>query len=123
MMYREPSKRPRSELEVDLSASSGDVVAAALLDCANFESTDWAVERLLSASQDQRVEVARAAVTGFGAIARRLELPTDRRIWAALLRALDDSKLSGTAEDVIDDLELYGTVGLRSRRWRPESDD
>ena len=122
MIYRESEDRPRAELEVDLSAASGEVVAAALLDCASFESADWAVARILGATRDPRKEVVRTALTALGVLARRRELPTDRRIWAALLHALDDPELVGTAEDVMDDLELYGTTGRSSHQAGRESD-
>ena len=122
MRYREPERRSRRDLEADLGASSSDVVAAALMDCASFEPAEWAVDRILDASRDTRIDVVRAALAAIGVLARRLALPTDRRIWATLLRGLDDAELAGIAEDVVDDLELYGTTGRRGPDARFESD-
>lgn len=123
MRYEEPKPRPRHELEAELAAATGDVVAAALIDASQYESADWVVERLLLASGDDRREVVIAALTGFAALARRGELRTDRRIWRVLLRATDESEFAGVAEDTIDDLELYGMLGhRRSRRGSTGSD-
>ena len=113
-MYREPEPATRSQLEIDLSAASADVVADALISSAYFEEPSWALEQLLSASNDQRSEVIMAALMGFSAIARRGLLPTDRRIWRALLAATDNPDVAGVAQDVMDDLEIFGTTGSRS---------
>ena len=113
-MYREPEPATRSQLEIDLSAASADVVADALTSSAYFEEPSWALEQLLSASNDQRSEVIMAALMGFSAIARRGLLPTDRRIWRALLAATDNPDVAGVAQDVMDDLEIFGTTGFRS---------
>ena len=113
-MYKEPEPATRSQLEIDLSAASADVVADALISSAYFEEPSWALEQLLSASNDQRPEVIMAALMGFSAIARRGLLPTDRRIWRALLAATDNPDFTGVAEDVMDDLEIFGMTGSRS---------
>jgi len=115
-MYREPQRRPRGELEADLAAVSSDLVATALIDAAFFEDVEWAFEHLLRASGDHRPEIVRVALLGFGALVRRGELPTDRRVWEVLIRALEDPDLAGTAEDTIDDIEMYGTLGRRVRQ-------
>lgn len=115
-MYKEPEPVTRSQLEIDLSAASSDVVADALISSAYFEDPSWALEQLLSASNDQRPEVVIAAIMGFSAIARRGLLPTDRQIWRTLLDAADNPDFAGVAEDVMDDLEIFGTTGSRSTR-------
>ena len=113
-MYREPEPVTRSQLEIDLSAASADVVADALISSAYFEEPSWALEQLLNASNDQRPDVIIAALMGFYAMARRGLLPTDRQIWRALLHAADNPDFAGVAEDVMDDLEIFGTTGSRS---------
>lgn len=80
MRYEEPQKRARLDLEVDLSAASSDVVAAALVDAAHHGDAEWAQQRLLVATSDQRLDVARTALLGFGILARRGALRSDRRV-------------------------------------------
>ena len=113
-MYKEPEPAARSQLEIDLSAASADVVADALISAAYFEEPSWALKQLLSASSDQRPEVVISALMGFSTIARRGLLPTDRQVWRALLDAADNPDFAGVAEDVMDDLEIFGTTGSRS---------
>jgi len=115
-MYREPDHRGRSELEADLGAVSDEVVAVALIDAAHHASPDWAIEKLLVATGDDRPVVAKAAVVGIGALARREVLTADRRVWLALFRALEIPELAGVAGDTLDDIEIYGTVGSSYHR-------
>jgi len=120
-MYREPESRSRAEVEVDLCAASVDVVAVALIDAAHFEDVGWAVDRMIEACADERIDVVRAALVGIAAIARRELLPTDRRVWRAILDASRIPEIAGVAEDVMDDLEIYGSQGTL-QRGRPVSD-
>jgi len=114
MKYVEPQDRAEDELLRDLNDSSVGIVTRALMDCAHFRDGAWTVEHILPFLRDPRADVARTAVLAFGILAVRRSLPTDRRIWAALLAALDDPELAGTADDVLSDLEMFGTTGRSS---------
>lgn len=119
MIYREPQRRDRAALEADLGATSPDIVAAALVDAAHYSDASWVIGYLLDAVEDSRDGVTKAGLAALAALARRGVMPSDRRVWQTVLRCLDHPDHAGLAEDVLDDLEVYGTAGSRDRR--PES--
>lgn len=115
MMYREPADRARAELEVDLAAASPEIVAAAVIDGAHFQAPEWVLGEMLAAIDDERAEVVRAGLAGLATLARRGKMPADRRVWRKVLLHCDHAEFAGLAEDVLDDMEVYGMIGARDR--------
>lgn len=107
MKYEAP--KPISKQAVLEALGGCDEVASEALVRAAITIDDriWVESTLLRALSDQRLEVRRAAILGFGHLARTHRQLTLEMILPLLKQYVEDTDLGGTVEDALEDIAMF----------------
>ena len=107
MKYEQPAPLSHSDAQAHAESESATVVANALVAVSLFEPDRvWAEEFVLRHLQDAREDVAGAAATSLGNLARRFRYLSPESI-ESVRRAADDPRIAGRAEDALDDINSF----------------
>ena len=107
MKYESPDPISKQSV-LDVLDGSDEIGSEAIIRAAlTISDREWVESTLLKALSDQRLEVRRAALLGFGHLAR-LHGQLDLEMVVPLLKQyLGDDVLGGTAEDALEDIATF----------------
>ena len=114
MKYEELAPISRDEFREAVSGPRLELAARAILQMALHEpDLAWAEQACLLALQDSRQEVKAAAIAGLGHLARIHGALSDPAVIEELRKLTHDPKLSGIAEDALDDIQIFASSHTR----------
>ncbi|PYP83434.1 MAG: hypothetical protein DMF61_23370 [Blastocatellia bacterium AA13] len=111
MKYEAP-KPISKESVLDLLDGADDIAPEALIRAAlTIGDRQWVESSLIKALSDPRQEVRRAALLGFGHLARLYGQLNLKIVVPLLKQYVGDDVLGGTAEDALEDIAIFVRPG------------
>ncbi|MCE1172340.1 MAG: hypothetical protein LWW84_13635 [Azovibrio sp.] len=99
----------KEELEILLKSTDSRVVIDALMYlCFNINDPDWIQDKCIDAIQNgMNEDIKGLGLTCIGHVARMYAKIDKKKVIPVLEKMLEDSSLSGRAQDAFDDIEIF----------------